>query len=299
MKLRSREINSNEKMAEPLPVDAGGFSDAQDRVTIEVTDLKDNKTFTSNINIDIFTLNKDIDPRLWLTKFSFLAEAYGWKDGQILKNVVFFLDPSLWGWFKDKISDKTIVDLESFKAQFLKLVEISGNEFLKRLDLDQRKLKEGENLLTYLMDIRRLCNIIDPKMVVKSVVYHILKGLPSRMTENLLSKDFTSVDDLETKLKRRESERVMKDRLYGGTTTRTTTENVRTNQDHRERRFVNNDVRIRQGPVRRQNVESPRFRRRPLTEVTCWNCHEKGHLCYNCPNGKVTSDSFQGTAPLN
>ena len=205
MKLRSgKEIEQVEM--------ANNFQDALDHVEINL----DSKEPRSSVKIEVFSLQKSIDPRLWLTKFQFLSQIYQWNDEQSLKNVVFYLGDELWPWYKEKCDAKEITDLKTFEENFLRYVNFKGTEFSKQLELDHRKIRQGESLISYLNDVHNLCHAVDPKMSTKTTCYHVLKGLPEWLTHNLLTQEFDKVDVLWEKLKGRISENNIRDQLYGG-----------------------------------------------------------------------------------
>jgi hypothetical protein len=284
MKLRSGKDISEENMAE------NNFQEALDHVEVNL----DSNNPSSSVRIDIFSLRKLIDPRLWLAKFYFLTQLYKWNDDQILKNVVFYLGDELWSWYREKCESKAIKDWKTFEEQFIRYVDFKGNEFGKQLDLDQRKIKQGENILSYLTDISNLCREVDPKMSVKTACYHVLKGLPEWLTSGLLTRDFEKVEDLWEKLKGRISEQDLRERLYGEsgkTSSSMTHPKPKTERPNPSPGMRDEGGRAR-NPSHEVDDERGRFGRfkRPLTDVTCWTCHEKGHLYYHCPNAKVSEN---------
>jgi hypothetical protein len=280
MKLKSGKETDKENMAENTE-----FQAALDHVEVSVN--KDSPS--SNVRVEIFTLHKWIEPRLWLTRLHFLCQLYTWNDEQIVKNVVFYLGDEMWTWYKEKAESKVIKDWQSFEEQFLKYVEFQGNSFGRKLDLDGRKMKPGENLLSYLTDVSNLCQRVDPKMSVETSCYYVLKGLPDWLTSGLLSRDFKKIDDLWDKLKGRVAERDLRNRLYGESSRTASTNEVpiRKREDYQSPRWSTKNF---SGDAR--GYQSSGRISRPLNEVTCWTCNEKGHLCYSCPNEKVPQNSI-------
>jgi hypothetical protein len=317
------------------------FQDARDYVEADL-EAKEDGQIGSKVRIEIFSCRKNIDPKEWMTKFLFLAGIFKWTDEQVITNVVFYLEEKMGDWVKKLIKEKKIFDVKSLEKQFLAFVVPPSYTTRKRIELENLKYDQRNNVIDYFLEVEKLCNYVDTEMSNDSKVHHALRGLPRELTDGLLARRFDNLDHLRDEVRLKSEEIELRKLFYpkDGSYNRTTSELP--GKDNDPRSETGHPRRAENGFYRRPTLEVPydgngidqRYRtgdgndrrpknetawredsnrqsgegfsrrtgdgvyRRPLSEVTCWSCFEKGHTSFKCPQ-RVQIPEKNGQSPAN
>lgn len=146
----------------------------------------------------------DVDE--WLRTFERVSVHNAWDNTLKLANVVFYLRDTAKVWFDNH--EEQIASWDAFKTR---LSDVFGCPVSRKENATQRLATRaqstGESITTYIEDILALCKRVNPTMPEKEKVENIMKGIAEDAFAVLVSRNPTTVAQLQEECQRWEGHR--------------------------------------------------------------------------------------------
>lgn len=144
------------------------------------------------------------DIESFMDKFEVIAIVNGWKETEKAVILPLYLTDAAESFVKIlKIKNKDLT-WTVLKEKLIDKFTMVGNKNLLRAQINQRKLKEGETLKEFVIDITQMCYRMDKNIREDEICERILKGLPEAVYEKIGMIDNTTIDKISTNLERYE-----------------------------------------------------------------------------------------------
>ena len=259
--------------------------------------------------------NEDADR--WLKRFTSYADYCNMDNEKKSRAFRLMVDGAAEVWLNG-LADAVKQDWDQLRAAFTeKYINANNVAWLKEQGLLARVQGRQEPVEVYITDVRQKCNQLQKgEMETKSI---ILRGLLPEIKAFVIGHQPETLDDLEAKARLAESIESMKpkpnydrvnmmqeayDKNLGDLSKSISDLQETVRQQNRDIQFVKNNIRRRE-PSTRDPMQQPGFgrgfkpfcqrcrrqghtadncvRRQQSTDVTCYNCSQRGHLKRQCP----------------
>ncbi|XP_067136184.1 uncharacterized protein [Centruroides vittatus] len=148
-------------------------------------------------NPSMFAGDTTDDPAEWLREYDRIAIFNRWDDMACLANAYFFLTGMARQWYEN--NEAGLGSWQQFKTEIQKVFGDDRQQSRRAEELLKRRAqKHGENTQSYIQDVLRLCNKVNPNMKKADKVSHLMKGVAEDMYQALLTKELTNTTEFIT-----------------------------------------------------------------------------------------------------